>query len=99
MKKIKNILNTPRRKAIVLVLLLIIGFAGIFFTATLFIAHRDLARYSLPLMPFALIAFEKFLTNRAFKIAFFLILPAIYLYAMNFIAGNTAPIADWTPYL
>ena len=75
------------------------GFAGIFFAATLFIAHRDLARYSLPLAPFALIAFEKFLTSRAFKIAFLIILPAIYLYAMNFIAGNTAPIADWTPYL
>jgi len=75
------------------------SFAGIFFTATLFIAHRDLARYSLPLMPFALIAFEKFLTNRAFKIAFFVILPAIYLYTINFIMGNTAPIADWTPYL
>jgi hypothetical protein len=75
------------------------SFAGIFFTATLFIAHRDLARYSLPLMPFALIAFEKFLATRAFKIAFFIVLSAIYLYAINFIAGTTAPVADWTPYL
>lgn len=74
-------------------------FAGLFFTATLFVAHRDLARYSLPLVPFALIAFDKFIQKKEFKIALLIILPAIYLYAINFIAGNTAPIADWTPYL
>jgi len=75
------------------------SFAGIFFAATLLIAHRDLARYSLPLVPFALIAFDKFIQKKEFKIALLLILPAIYLYAINFIAGNTAPIADWAPYL
>jgi len=73
-------------------------FAGIFFTATLFIAHRDLARYSLPLLPFALIAFDDFLQKKEFKIALLLILPAIYIYAINFIGGNIAPVADWTPY-
>ncbi len=74
-------------------------FALIFFTATLFVAHRDLSRYSLPLMPFALIAFAPFLEKKEFKIAFFFILIPVYLYAINFIAHNTAPIADWTPYL
>ena len=75
------------------------GFAGIFFAATLFVAHRDLARYSLPLIPFSLIAFDKFLQKREFKIALLIILPAIYLYAINFISHNTAPVADWSPYL
>lgn len=75
------------------------SFAGVFFVATLFVAHRDLARYSLPLMPFSLIAFDKFIQKKEFKIALLIILPAIYLYAINFIAGNTAPVADWTPYL
>lgn len=75
------------------------SFAGIFFTATLFVAHRDLARYSLPLVPFTLIAFDKFIQKKEFKIALLIILPAIYLYAINFIGGNTAPVADWTPYL
>ena len=74
-------------------------FAGIFFAATLFVAHRDLARYSLPIAPFALIAFDKFLQKKEFKIALLIILPAIYLYAINFILGNTAPVADWAPYL
>jgi hypothetical protein len=75
------------------------AFAGVFFTATLFVAHRDLSRYSLPLMPFALIAFAPFLEKKEFKIAFFFVLIPIYLYTINFILHNTAPIADWTPYL
>jgi hypothetical protein len=75
------------------------SFAGVFFGATLFVAHRDLARYSLPLIPFALIAFDELLQKKEFKIALLLALPAIYLYAIHFIAGNTAPVADWTPYL
>lgn len=74
-------------------------FAAAFFAATLLVAHRDLARYSLPLVPFALIAFDKFIQKKEFKLALLIILPAIYLYAINFIAGNTAPVADWTPYL
>lgn len=74
-------------------------FATIFFIVTLFVAHRDLSRYSLPLMPFALIAFAPFLEKKEFKIAFLIILPAIYFYALNFILHNIAPIADWSPYL
>lgn len=75
------------------------SFASIFFFATLFIAHRDLSRYSLPLAPLALIAFSRFLERKEFKIAFLLILPAIFLYAINFITYNFAPIQNWGPYL
>lgn len=75
------------------------SFAATFFAATLFVAHRDLARYSLPLVPFALIAFDELIQKKEFKIVLLIILPAIYLYAIHFIAGNTAPVADWTPYL
>ena len=77
----------------------LVSFAGIFFGVTLFIAHRDLARYSLPLVPFALIAFDKFIQKKEFKIALLIILPAIYLFAVNFISHNLAPVADWAPYL
>ena len=75
------------------------SFAGIFFATTLFVAHRDLARYSLPLLPFSLIAFDGLLQKKEFKIALLIIFPAVYLYSVNFIAGNVAPIADWAPYL
>lgn len=74
-------------------------FAVVFYTAILFVAHRDLARYSIPLLPFSLIAFDKFIQKKEFKIALMVILPAVFLFAINFIGGNTAPVADWTPYL
>ena len=74
-------------------------FAAVFFFTTLFVAHRDVSRYSLPLVPFLLIAFEPFLVKKEFKIAFAVILLPIFLYTINFIAGNTLPIADWAPFL
>lgn len=77
----------------------LVCFTGLFFASTLFVAHRDLARYSLPLLPFSLIAFDSFLQKKEFKIALLIILPAVFLFTVNFIAGNTAPVADWTPYL
>ena len=74
-------------------------FTAIFFAATFFVAHRDISRYSLPILPFLLIAFEPILVKKEFKIAFAVILLPIFLYAINFIANNTAPIADWAPFL
>ncbi len=58
------------------------------------VAHRDISRYLLPISPFVLIAFEKILTSREFKIILPIILLAIYLYAQNFILQNTAPIPN-----
>jgi hypothetical protein len=74
-------------------------FSAIFFVATFFVAHRDLSRYSLPLVPFLLIAFEPFLIKKEFKIAFWIVIIPIFLYTINFIAGNTSPLADWKPFL
>lgn len=73
-------------------------FTAVFLIATLFVQHRDIARYSLPLWPLACIAFEKFFTSRRFLIVFVLLLPAIYLYTVNFIAANTLPIITWSVY-
>lgn len=74
-------------------------FALTFFVATTFVEHRDIARYSLPLWPLAVIAFEKILTSKKFVLAYLIILPAIFLYAWNFIGHNGAPIANWKPFL
>lgn len=74
-------------------------FSLVFFTATVFVQHRDIARYSLPLWPMAVIAFEKFLTSKKFLFVFIIMLPAIYLYAWNFLLYNIMPISDWSPFL
>ena len=74
-------------------------FALIFFTATLFVQHRDIARYSLSLWPLALIAFERFFSSKKTLIAFLILLPAIYMYAWNFMSYNVMPISNWAPFL
>jgi len=74
-------------------------FAAVFFFTTLFVTHRDVSRYSLPLVPFLLIAFEPLLVKKEFKIAFWVILIPVFLYTISFVAGNTMPIADWSSFL
>lgn len=74
-------------------------FAGIFFTTTLFIAHRDVARYILPIAPLTLIGWEKTLQKKEFKILLAILALPILLFTWNFILNNQAPIADWAPYL
>lgn len=74
-------------------------FGLVFFIATLFVQHRDISRYSLPLWPLALIAFEKFFTSRKFLIIAIVLLPAIFLYAWNFLLYNVMPIGDWAAFL
>ncbi len=70
------------------------AFVLVYLTASSFVAHRDISRYILPIFPFTLIAFEKMLVSKEFKIAFTIILFAIYLYAQNFLIENTAPIPN-----
>ena len=51
------------------------------------------------MIPFIIIGFENAIQKKEFKIAFYLTLLPIYLYTINFIAGNTLAIADWAPFL
>lgn len=62
--------------------------------ASTLVVHRDISRYVLPITPFILIAFEKVLTSKEFKLILPIILLAIYLYSQNFILANTAPIPN-----
>lgn len=74
-------------------------FSLLFFLATLFIQHRDIARYSLPLWPMALIAFEKFFISKKFVAVYSIIVIGAFFYAWNFITYNIMPIADWSHFM
>lgn len=65
-----------------------------YLVASTLVAHRDISRYLLPISPFVIIAFEKVLTSREFKIILPIIILAIYLYAQNFMLQNSAPIPN-----
>lgn len=74
-------------------------YPAVFTLAAIFIGHRDISRYILPVVPFIFLAYSEFFNQKKFRIIISLIIPAIILYTINFLIGNTAPIADWTPYL
>ncbi len=69
-------------------------FVLIYITASFFVAHRDISRYTLPVFPFVLIAFEKVLVSREFRLVLIILALAIYLYVQNFILNNIAPIPN-----
>ncbi len=59
--------------------------------ATIFVTHRDISRYAAPIFPFVLIAFEKVITTKEFKIVMAIVGLGIYLYTQNFLLNNTGP--------
>jgi len=74
-------------------------FPLLFTLATVFVGHRDISRYTAPVYPFIILAFGRYLTKKSFQLIFLLLVPAAFLFALNFVAGNVAPIANWAPYL
>lgn len=74
-------------------------FAGLFFISTLFVAHRDISRYIMPIAPLVLIGWDKTIQKKEFKIIALILVVPVLLFTWNFILNNTAPIADWAPYL
>ncbi len=69
-----------------------------YLVASMLVAHRDISRYTLPIAPLVLIAFEKVLTSKEFRIVLVVLSLAIYLYSQNFIIANVAPVPDLTVY-
>jgi Gpi18-like mannosyltransferase len=74
-------------------------FAVVFLTATLFVQHRDISRYSLPLWPLALIAFEHIVTSKKALLVAGILILGVYMYAWNFLGANVMPISEWLPFL
>lgn len=75
------------------------AFVGVFFLSTIFVSHRDLIRYSLPIIPFLFSAYHQTISKPEFKfVVVFLLLP-IYLFSLAYISQNYMQIADWGPLL
>lgn len=74
-------------------------FVGVFFTSILFVSHRDIVRYALPILPFLYVAFSETLIKKQFKFLFALLLIPIYLFSLSFISQNVMPISDWASLL
>lgn len=78
---------------------LLVCFVATFFVTTIFVSHRDLIRYSLPIVPFLFVAFADKLRSKEFKYIFaFLIIP-IFLFSLAYISQNHMQVSDWGPLL
>jgi hypothetical protein len=74
-------------------------FAGLFFISTLFVAHRDISRYILPISPFVLLGWDNLVQKKEFKMVAAVLVIPILLFTWTFLLNNKAPVADWAPYL
>jgi len=74
-------------------------FVGIFFVSILFVSHRDLMRYTLPIVPFLFIAFRDTLVKKEFKYVMAILIIPIYLFSLAYISQNVMPISNWAPLL
>lgn len=70
-----------------------------YLTALLFIVHRDIARYSLPIAPLAILGYGISYMPKKIPWLLLLIILPVFFYSWNFVQGNVQPIADWAPFL
>ncbi len=69
-----------------------------YLVASTMVVHRDIARYTLPVFPFLLVAYENLLTSKEFRIVAAILILGIYLYTQNFLIENVAPIPNLSPF-
>lgn len=74
-------------------------FGAVFFATILFVSHRDIARYSLPLVPVVLLGLSDILEKKEVRWALALLVIPMFFYSVNFLLHNQLPIADWGPFL
>lgn len=74
-------------------------FGLVFLTTIFFVSHRDISRYSLPIVPVVLLGLGDLLQNKTFKYVFVLLLVPMFFYSLNFLNQNTVNISNWAPFL
>ena len=79
---------------------LVWGIYGLlFYVSILFVSHRDIARYSLPLVPVVLLGLAEIFERKEVRWVLVLMVIPLFFYTLNFVSHNPLLIADWTPLL
>ncbi|MEK7163606.1 MAG: hypothetical protein AAB768_00495 [Patescibacteria group bacterium] len=74
-------------------------FGLVYYTVIIFVSHRDISRYSLPLIPIILFGLSDLFKRKEIRIALILLIIPLYFYTLNFLTHNTLTISDWAPFL
>jgi Gpi18-like mannosyltransferase len=78
---------------------LFLAFIGIFFGTIIFVSHRDIIRYALPIVPFLILTFGEQLSKKEYRYVFIFLAVPIYLFSLAYISQNHMLISDWAPLL
>ena len=73
-------------------------FGLVFYTTLLFVSHRDLSRYALPLVPPVLLGLASLFEKKEVRWAIILIIVPLFFYTTNFLTHNTLTISNWAPF-
>lgn len=73
-------------------------FGMVFLFMILFVSHRDISRYSLPIVPVVVLGFSHLFERKEIRYAALLWIIPIFLFTLNFLAHNTVSITDWSPF-
>jgi len=76
--------------------LVVSSFGIVYGLVLLFVSHRDLARYSLPLAPIAFLGFAPVLYRKEIKILLAILVIPTFLLGWQFVVANVQPISDWS---
>lgn len=74
-------------------------FGIVYYAVILFVSHRDISRYSLPLVPIILFGLSDLFEKKEIRMALVLVIIPIFFYTLNFMTHNTVAISDWAPFL
>jgi len=74
-------------------------FTTVFFISIIFVSHRDIIRYALPVLPYIYLAFKKELVSKEVKYLFMFLLIPVYLFSLAYLSNNVMPVSDWSPFL
>ncbi|MDO8488376.1 MAG: hypothetical protein Q7S31_03640 [bacterium] len=74
-------------------------FGLVFYSTILFVSHRDISRYSLPLVPVVLFGLSEILAKKEVRWGLMLLIIPSLFYTLNFLAHNTVAISNWAPFV
>lgn len=74
-------------------------FGIVYFVSILFVSHRDISRYSLPIVPVVYLGLCELWDKKEIRWGLALLLIPAFFYSLNFVSHNLVEISNWQPFL
>lgn len=78
---------------------LLTTYASVYSLFVLCVAHRDIARYALPVFPLLILGWSELIPTKLQRLLLFVLVIPTFLYAWQFVMANYQPITDWSRFL